>query len=213
MFLLSEKENLCLYGLPSETWEVNLPVEEVPPELPEPALGINFARDGMQEKDWLSLVAVHSDSWLLSVAFYFGARFGFGKSERYYNVCYLRISPSSFTVLPPCSYMLYFICIFMFILFDEDIGGWGYLLANVNKCCAMCWRPNKLCGFSVLPSKLCHCSVYRVVFACLQHFLSFRGWLWWHKLSYFFHMLISVMLLKSHLRKQLVHPELVCSAD
>lgn len=79
---LAEKENLCLYGLPNETWEVNLPVEEVPPELPEPALGINFARDGMQEKDWLSLVAVHSDSWLLSVAFYFGARFGFGKSER-----------------------------------------------------------------------------------------------------------------------------------
>ncbi|XP_022868109.1 PHD finger protein Alfin1-like isoform X1 [Olea europaea var. sylvestris] len=77
-----EKENLCLYGFPNETWEVNLPVEEVPPELPEPALGINFARDGMQEKDWLSLVAVHSDSWLLSVAFYFGARFGFGKNER-----------------------------------------------------------------------------------------------------------------------------------
>ncbi|KAJ4901236.1 PHD finger protein ALFIN-LIKE 6 [Raphanus sativus] len=77
-----EKENLSLYGLPNETWEVNLPVEEVPPELPEPALGINFARDGMQEKDWVSLVAVHSDSWLLSVAFYFGARFGFGKNER-----------------------------------------------------------------------------------------------------------------------------------
>ncbi|CAL5401844.1 unnamed protein product [Camellia sinensis] len=68
-----------LYGLPNETWEVNLPVEEVPPELPEPALPINFARDRMQEKDWLSLVAVHSDSWLLFVAFYFGARFGFGK--------------------------------------------------------------------------------------------------------------------------------------
>ncbi|CAI0438463.1 unnamed protein product [Linum tenue] len=68
--------------MPNETWEVNLPVEEVPPELPEPALGINFARDGMQEKDWLSLVAVHSDSWLLAVAFYFGARFGFGKNER-----------------------------------------------------------------------------------------------------------------------------------
>lgn len=81
--MLIEKENLCLYGLPNETWEVNLPVEEVPPELPEPALGINFARDGMQEKDWLSLVAVHSDSWLLAVAFYFGARFGFGKNERF----------------------------------------------------------------------------------------------------------------------------------
>ncbi|KAJ8470336.1 hypothetical protein OPV22_024679 [Ensete ventricosum] len=77
-----EKENLCLYGLPTETWEVTLPAEEVPPELPEPALGINFARDGMEEKDWLALVAVHSDAWLLSVAFYFGARFGFDKESR-----------------------------------------------------------------------------------------------------------------------------------
>ncbi|KAJ6811989.1 PHD finger protein ALFIN-LIKE 9-like [Iris pallida] len=77
-----EKENLCLYGFPNEHWEVALPAEEVPPELPEPALGINFARDGMQEKDWLSLVAVHSDAWLLAVAFYFGARFGFDKAER-----------------------------------------------------------------------------------------------------------------------------------
>ncbi|KAE8682619.1 PHD finger protein ALFIN-LIKE 5 [Hibiscus syriacus] len=76
-----EKENLCLYGFPTEQWEVNLPAEEVPPEIPEPVLGINFARDGMQEKDWLSLVAVHSDAWLLSVAFYFGARFGFDKSD------------------------------------------------------------------------------------------------------------------------------------
>ncbi|XP_042508063.1 PHD finger protein ALFIN-LIKE 4-like [Macadamia integrifolia] len=77
-----EKENLCLYGFPSEQWEVNLPAEEVPPELPEPALGINFARDGMQERDWLSLVAVHSDAWLLAVAFYFGARFGFDRNDR-----------------------------------------------------------------------------------------------------------------------------------
>ncbi|WOL02397.1 PHD finger protein ALFIN-LIKE 8-like [Canna indica] len=77
-----EKENLCLYGLPNETWEVNLPAEEVPAELPEPALGINFARDGMAEKDWLLLVAVHSDAWLLAVAFYFGARFGFDKEAR-----------------------------------------------------------------------------------------------------------------------------------
>ncbi|KAK6125033.1 hypothetical protein DH2020_041211 [Rehmannia glutinosa] len=82
MLCIPEKENLCLYGFPSEQWEVNLPAEEVPPELPEPALGINFARDGMQEKDWLSLVAVHSDAWLLAVAFYFGARFGFDKADR-----------------------------------------------------------------------------------------------------------------------------------
>lgn len=28
----------------------------------------------LQRKDWLALVAVHSDSWLLSLAFYKGAR-------------------------------------------------------------------------------------------------------------------------------------------
>lgn len=83
-----EKENLCLYGHVDETWEVNLPAEEVPPELPEPALGINFARDGMNRKDWLSLVAVHSDCWLLSVAFYLGAKLN--RNER------LVVSPNDF---------------------------------------------------------------------------------------------------------------------
>nr|XP_048329950.1 uncharacterized protein LOC107418549 [Ziziphus jujuba var. spinosa] len=52
-----EKENLCLYGFPNETWEVNLPIEEVPPELLELALSTNHARNGMYKKDWLSLVA------------------------------------------------------------------------------------------------------------------------------------------------------------
>ena len=50
------------------------PLQEVPAEVPEPALGINFARDGMQKKDWLGLVAVHSDAWLMALAFYNGAR-------------------------------------------------------------------------------------------------------------------------------------------
>ncbi|XP_022948759.1 PHD finger protein ALFIN-LIKE 1-like [Cucurbita moschata] len=80
------KENLCLYGHPNETWEVVLPVEEVPPELPEPALGINFARDGMNRKDWLSLVAVHSDSWLLSVAFYLGSRLKQNERKRLFSL-------------------------------------------------------------------------------------------------------------------------------
>lgn len=75
-----EKENLCLYGYPKGNWEVTLPAEEVPPELPEPALGINFARDGMEHRDWVSLIAVHSDSWLYAVAFYYCARFN--KQER-----------------------------------------------------------------------------------------------------------------------------------
>jgi len=69
-----ERENLCLYGNADGTWQVDLPADEVPPEVPEPALGINFARDGMQKRDWLALVAVHSDCWLLAVAFYNGAR-------------------------------------------------------------------------------------------------------------------------------------------
>lgn len=65
---------MCLYGYPDGQWAVDLPADEVPPELPEPALGINFARDGMQRKDWLALVAVHSDSWLIALSFYQGAR-------------------------------------------------------------------------------------------------------------------------------------------
>ncbi|PPR97051.1 hypothetical protein GOBAR_AA23616 [Gossypium barbadense] len=56
-----EKENLCLYGFPSEQWEVNLPAKELPPELPEPALGINFARDGVQERDWECLFNMIND--------------------------------------------------------------------------------------------------------------------------------------------------------
>ncbi|KAL3500788.1 hypothetical protein ACH5RR_039881 [Cinchona calisaya] len=83
-----DEENLCLCGLPDLQWEVSLPVEEVPPELPEPALGINFACDGMQEKDWLSLVAEHSDAWLLAFAFYFGARFGFDNADRNFEPDY-----------------------------------------------------------------------------------------------------------------------------
>ncbi|GAV64905.1 LOW QUALITY PROTEIN: PHD domain-containing protein/DUF3594 domain-containing protein, partial [Cephalotus follicularis] len=81
-----EKENLCLYGHPNDSWEVTLPAEEVPPELPEPALGINFARDGMNRKDWLSLVAVHSDCWLLAVAFYFGARLNRNERKRLFSL-------------------------------------------------------------------------------------------------------------------------------
>ena len=94
--MCAANENLCLYGLPNGSWELNLPVDEVPPELPEPALGINFSRDGMPEENWVSLIAVHSDSWLIAVAFYFGARFSFDKNERY-----------SFPFSAQCSMFLY----------------------------------------------------------------------------------------------------------
>ncbi|XP_074587905.1 PHD finger protein ALFIN-LIKE 1-like isoform X2 [Curcuma longa] len=81
-----DRENLCLYGHSNDSWEVNLPAEEVPPELPEPALGINFARDGMERRDWLSLIAMHSDSWLLSVAFYLGARLNRNDRKRLFSM-------------------------------------------------------------------------------------------------------------------------------
>uniref|UniRef100_J3M483 PHD finger protein ALFIN-LIKE n=1 Tax=Oryza brachyantha TaxID=4533 RepID=J3M483_ORYBR len=81
-----EKENLCLYGYANEAWEVALPAEEVPTELPEPALGINFARDGVNRRDWLALVAVHSDSWLVSVAFYYAARLNRNDRKRLFGM-------------------------------------------------------------------------------------------------------------------------------
>jgi hypothetical protein len=56
------------------SWSVELPAEEVPPELPEPCLGVNFARDGMDRKDWLALVAVHSDAWLMGVAYFYAVK-------------------------------------------------------------------------------------------------------------------------------------------
>ncbi|TYI33334.1 hypothetical protein ES332_A04G125700v1 [Gossypium tomentosum] len=84
--LTLDRENLCLYGHPNESWEVSLPAEEVPAELPEPALGINFARDGMNRKDWLSLVAVHSDSWLISLAFYLAARLNRNERKRLFTM-------------------------------------------------------------------------------------------------------------------------------
>jgi len=77
-----EKENLCLYGHPNGGWEVSLPVEEVLSEMPEPALKINFARDGMKRRDWLSLIAVYSDAWVISVAFFFAAKLN--ANNRYY---------------------------------------------------------------------------------------------------------------------------------
>ncbi|KAF9591365.1 hypothetical protein IFM89_003988 [Coptis chinensis] len=99
-----DKDNLCLYGYANESWEVTLPAEEVPAELPEPALGINFARDGMNRKDWLSLVAVHSDSWLISVAFFLGASFNGNESHGTLSDLPLRFNlPYHVTIWSACA--------------------------------------------------------------------------------------------------------------
>ncbi|KAM3261644.1 hypothetical protein ACQJBY_052368 [Aegilops geniculata] len=40
----------------------------------------------MNRRDWLSLVAVHSDSWLLSVAFFFGAPLTANERKRLFSM-------------------------------------------------------------------------------------------------------------------------------
>ncbi|KAF3340801.1 PHD finger protein ALFIN-LIKE 8 [Carex littledalei] len=76
-----EKDELGLYGLPNGTWDVKFPEELVPPDMPEPTLGINFARYGSKE-EWLAIVAVHSDSWLLALTFYLGSHYGLDQESR-----------------------------------------------------------------------------------------------------------------------------------
>lgn len=78
-----------------------MPADEVPPEIPGPALGINFSRDGMRKKDWFSLVAVHSDCWLVAVAFYFGARLiGIERAKQETIQCFGCTSPCCRLISP-----------------------------------------------------------------------------------------------------------------
>ncbi|XP_047067318.1 PHD finger protein ALFIN-LIKE 4-like [Lolium rigidum] len=77
-----DENALCLFGQPNGTWEVKLPIEDVPVELPEPVCGINFARDGTPKKVWLSMIAIHSDAWLMSMAFYHAGRVAFDRDDR-----------------------------------------------------------------------------------------------------------------------------------
>ncbi|KAG8100243.1 hypothetical protein GUJ93_ZPchr0013g36536 [Zizania palustris] len=81
-----EKDNLCLFGRANGTWEVAMPADNVPPQLPEPVIGINFSRDGMLRRDWLRLIAIHSDSWLLSVAFFLGASLNGNERKRLFSL-------------------------------------------------------------------------------------------------------------------------------
>jgi hypothetical protein len=39
-----DKQYLCLHGKSDSSWQVTLPADQVPSELPEPTIGINFAR-------------------------------------------------------------------------------------------------------------------------------------------------------------------------
>ncbi|MBA0777566.1 hypothetical protein Gotri_005574 [Gossypium trilobum] len=54
--------------------------------LATPTLGISFCRNGMQRKDWFSLVAVQSEAWLLAVAYFWGARFDQTDRDRLFTM-------------------------------------------------------------------------------------------------------------------------------
>ncbi|MCO5596535.1 hypothetical protein L7F22_050600 [Adiantum nelumboides] len=79
-------ENLCLYSFPDGNWKVSKPADEIPSELPEPCIGINFLRDGMDYKDWFSLVSAHSDSWLFAVTFFYAAAIGTEERARLFDM-------------------------------------------------------------------------------------------------------------------------------
>ncbi|VVB13355.1 unnamed protein product [Arabis nemorensis] len=81
-----EEEELCLYAYPNERWNVSPPHLQVPPDIPEPVLGINFVRDGMPRKAWLQFVAGHCDSWLLYLAFFFGCRLNRHERTRLFDL-------------------------------------------------------------------------------------------------------------------------------
>ncbi|KAM3207365.1 hypothetical protein ACQJBY_062535 [Aegilops geniculata] len=68
--LTAGKEPMCLYGYPDGSWELTLPEEMVPAGLPVPTRGINRRRDYVNRSDYLTLVAHHSDSWLMGVTFF-----------------------------------------------------------------------------------------------------------------------------------------------
>ncbi|KAM7513568.1 hypothetical protein LguiA_003151 [Lonicera macranthoides] len=79
--LTTDEEILCLYGTVKEQWLVK-PPEKGRPLIPEPASGINFARNMMEKEEWLRFVATRSDLWLLSISFFFATKYAFDRADR-----------------------------------------------------------------------------------------------------------------------------------
>ena len=65
------------------------------------AVGAEMVRCASQRKDWLSLVSVHSDTWLLAVAFYNGARLNREGRERLFEL--INSLPTVYEVMPGAS--------------------------------------------------------------------------------------------------------------
>ncbi|MCO5591196.1 hypothetical protein L7F22_045177 [Adiantum nelumboides] len=71
---LSEDTNVRFYGLPNQTWKIC--VLEESSELSQPPLGVVMAHKlEMYRIERCSFVALHSEAWLISLAFFFTAQF------------------------------------------------------------------------------------------------------------------------------------------
>ncbi|KAK1426515.1 hypothetical protein QVD17_15189 [Tagetes erecta] len=75
-------KKLCLFGYPDCSWNVRPPFGKVPPKIPEPLIGINVIRNEKDRKDWITMVALHSDSWLMAVTFYYAIWSPLDKDQR-----------------------------------------------------------------------------------------------------------------------------------
>lgn len=73
---------LCLAAGPDGTWSLGPPHPDVPPPLPEPCVGINFAKDGTSRAEWATVLAAHCDAWLMSLAAFFMGAAGLGAAGR-----------------------------------------------------------------------------------------------------------------------------------
>ncbi|XP_047330115.1 PHD finger protein ALFIN-LIKE 3-like [Impatiens glandulifera] len=81
-----ENEYMCLYGDSDGSWRVSNATDEVPTDLPEPTLGLLVGRDLMKRQDWLSLIALHTDCWLIALAFRFALHFDYKERNRLFNL-------------------------------------------------------------------------------------------------------------------------------
>ncbi|CAK9328201.1 unnamed protein product [Citrullus colocynthis] len=81
---ISEREKeKCLYGHADGEWELREATNgEMTCRNRDPTVGINFGIEGIPLIQWLRLVAIHSDAWLISTAFHNPSHTHFRKLDR-----------------------------------------------------------------------------------------------------------------------------------
>ncbi|CAL4907809.1 unnamed protein product [Urochloa decumbens] len=76
-------ETLYLYGNSDGSWELRPPKLLMPPGQPDPRmLGVKLVRGNMKHSEWLGLIAVNCDAWLIRISFFLGANLGAQESRQ-----------------------------------------------------------------------------------------------------------------------------------